>query len=451
MKIDRSRKPEPSGELQFKMPSFESFKLNNGTNVYFIKKDVLPIFRINVIANAGSKFDPEDKKGLANLLAMCIDEGAGEFDALELSEQFDLLGAHFSVFANGDTLQITVQALIENFGKAVELLAKVLKEPKLNEEDFEREKRKVLTRLQQLQDEPDFLANTAFEKFLLGDKNPYSAPSIGITDNIQKINNENIVEFYKKQINPENIFIVIVGSISTGELKDKLNKQFEDWTTAYKPEAFSLSEQEDKKVIYVVDKKDSVQTEIRVGHHTTGRKEDDYFTKLLLNTVLGGQFSSRINLNLREKHGYTYGAGSGFYYLKDTAYFEVSTSVGIENTVNALKEIFYELENIRKGVTEKELAFAKSSIVKKFPLNFETYMQVASNFISKIIFDLPDSYFDTYIQNINAVTIEQVNEAAQKYILPGAATTVLVGDKEKIKEQLTTSDFGEIVFTELKL
>jgi zinc protease len=164
----------------------------------------------------------------------------------------------------------------------------------------------------------------------------------------------------------------------------------------------------------------------------------------LLNIVLGGQFTSRINLNLREKHGYTYGAGSSFNYYKNDAYFGVSTSVGIENTCNALNEIFYELNNIRNGVTEEELSFAKSSITRKFSLNFETFRQVASHIIGRVIYDLPDDYFEEYIENINTVTINEVNIAATKNILPDNAMIVLVGDKDKLLEQLKDDDIGEI-------
>jgi len=165
----------------------------------------------------------------------------------------------------------------------------------------------------------------------------------------------------------------------------------------------------------------------------------------MFNLVLGGQFTSRINLNLREKHGYTYGAFSRFNYYKDAGFFYVSTSVGIENTANALNEISSELNEIKNGVNEEELEFVKSSVVRKFPANFESYGQVASNFVGKIIYGLPDDYFETYIQNIKSVKLPEVNEAASKSILPGSLLTVLVGDYKKISEQLKTDKYGEIV------
>ena len=444
MKFDRSKKPSITSKLIFKMPSHDKFVLKNNLDVYFIKKDVLPIIKINIIIYGGSKFEQPGKKGISNLLTMCIDEGAGEFDSLQLSEQFDLLGVQFSVSGNNDTIQLTLQTLKENFGKALELIGKILISPHFDEKDFKREKRKILTSLKQLKDDPDYLASTSFKSLLFGKRNPYSFPVLGFEKDINSITNKEVVSYYQNYIFPNNSFIVIVGDISNKELRENLDKYVSSWKTGNFDAQFKSTDKSDEKVVYIVDKKDSVQTEIRTGHHAAKRNSKDYFPKHLLNTILGGQFSSRINLNLREKQGYTYGAGSSYNYFKDSAYFSVSTSVGIENSANALNEIFKELNKIRDGVTEEELKFAKSSIVRKFPLSFETNSQVTSNFIGKVIYDLPDDYFDSYINNINSVTIEDVNKAAQESIFPELATTVLVGDKEKLIPQLEKKDFGKV-------
>ena len=448
MKYDRSIKPSSSSEISFRMPSQSKFSLNNELDVYFVKKNDLPIVRINFIINAGSKFDPGDKKGTSNLLTMCIDEGAGKYNALELSEQFDLLGAHFSLNCNNDTIQIALQTLKENFRVALDLLGDILTKSHLAEKDFKREKSKIQTRLKQLSDDPDYLANTAFESLLFGESHPYSFPVLGLDDNIANINNDEIKFYYSKFILPNNSFIIAVGDITEKELNENLNEKISAWEKGNADFQVGTASSPDKKTVYIVNKKDSVQTEIRVGHHSTGKKSKDYFSKHLLNTILGGQFTSRINLNLREKHGYTYGAGSSFNYYKEDAYFGVSTSVGIENTANALNEIFYELHNIRNGVTEEELSFAKTSITRKFPLNFETFRQVASHIIGRVIYDLPEDYFEKYIENINAVTIDEVNKAAAENIVADSAMTVLVGDKDKLLKQLKEDNFGEIKVVE---
>ena len=237
-----------------------------------------------------------------------------------------------------------------------------------------------------------------------------------------------------------------MGNLSKQELEKLLIEYLGNWNgdeNQFLPE-FQTAKQ--SKKIFILHKPDSVQTEIRVGHISYKRSSEDYFQRMILNTILGGQFTSRINLNLRERNGYTYGATSKYQYYKDAAFFEVSTSVGIENTGNALKEILFELENIKNGILDKELEFAKSSITKKFPLNFETYRQIASGISGKVLFNLPDDYLDNYISNVNSVSKTEVENAANDFIDYNNLTIVLVGDKNIITEKIKDIeiDFSEV-------
>lgn len=445
MTLNRSNKPQPGNKINFNPPHFLNFKLSNGLEVYFIPKTELPIVRINLVLNCGTRFDPVNLKGLVNLVSMCIDEGAGEYNALQLSDEIDLIGAHFSVYSDDDSIYITLQVLAEHFHKGFELFKKVLLSPHFNEKDFEREKRKVLTRLIQFRDEPEYIANTAFEFLLFGKDDPYASPIPGFDSTVNSVSNNDLKKYYSGYFGAENAAIVVVGSINENELRSSLNNLSDEWDNNVKQKDIQSKLNLSDKKLFIVDKKDSVQTEIRTGHLTSKRNEEDYFNKLMFNLILGGQFTSRINLNLREKHGYTYGAFSRFNYYKDAGFFYVSTSVGIENTANALNEIFSELNEIKNGVNEEELQFAKSSIIRKFPANFESYGQVASNFVGKIIYGLPDDYFETYIEKIKGVKLPEVNETANKSIFPGSLLTVLVGDYKKISEQLKTGKYGEIV------
>ncbi len=445
MTLNRRNKPQPGNKISFDPPHFHKFNLNNGLEVYFIPKTELPIVRINLVLNCGSRYDPVNLKGLTNLVSMCIDEGAGEYNALQLSDEIDLIGAHFSVYSDDDSIYITLQVLAEHFDKGFELFKKVLLSPHFNEKDFEREKRKVLTRLIQFRDEPEYIANTAFEFLLFGKNDPYASPIPGFDSTVNTISNNDLKNYYSSYFGAENAAIVVVGNINENKLRSSLNIFSDEWNNNVKQMVSQSELNLSDKKLYIVDKKDSVQTEIRTGHLTSKRNEEDYYNKLMFNLVLGGQFTSRINLNLREKHGYTYGAFSRFNYYKDAGIFNVSTSVGIENTANALDEIFSELNEIKNGVSEEELQFAKSSVIRKFPANFESYGQVASNFVGKIIYGLSDNYFETYIENINNIKLPEVNKAANKSIFPGSLLTVLVGDYKKISQQLNADKYGEIV------
>lgn len=436
MMIDRKIKPEVKSEISFNLPKPNDFLLENGLRVIFIYKDKLPLVRFNLMVNAGSKYDRENKSGLSYLTSLVLDEGADGMNALQLSDEFDMLGSSFNISTDNDLVNLSLQTLSENFDRSLELFSKVLLKPSFNDDDFNREKKKLITRIMQSKDEPDYLADQIFDRVILGKSNSYSSPVSGYEETVESISVNEVKLHYARFFSPSNSSLIVVGDLDQYELIKLLNKYFLSWTNVQNNNTILLSSAEPSNKIYLHHKSDSVQTEIRVGHITSKRNQKDFFQRYLLNTILGGQFTSRINLNLRERNGYTYGATSRFQYFKDTAFFEVSTSVGIENTANALKEILFELDNIHSGVSEKELEFAKSSITKKFPLNFETYRQIASGVAGKILYNLPDNYFDTYIHNINSVSKDDVDKVAREFIMNDKLSIVLVGDKNLLMEKL---------------
>lgn len=441
MSFNRKVKPESKSFLKFSLPVIDEFILSNGLKVLHIHKNNLPLVRLNLILNAGSKYDPADKNGLAYLTSLAIDEGVEGLGALELSDEFDVLGTNFSIITDNDSIQINLQCLSEYFRRSLELFSKVIISPSFNEEEFLREKKKLLTRIIQSKDEPDYLADQIFDNIIFTNSNPYSFPVMGYEDTVNSITLNDVKQYYTKFFSPYNSVLVVAGNIKKQELFALLEKYLKRWKIKSDTPAFNGKNMTAKKKIYFFHKEGAVQTEIRVGHISEKRNQTDFFQRLLFNSILGGQFTSRINLNLREKNGYTYGAQSRFQYLKDAAYFQVATSVGSENTKVALSEILFELENIKLGVTEDELSFAKSSLVKKFPLNFETYRQIVSNITGKILFDLPDDYYDNYIDNIESVTLKQVDETAKKFIDSDNVVVVLVGDKNKMLGKITEVAF----------
>ena len=445
MQTDRKNRPAISGEINFILPTVQTYQLSNGLKIYFSEKNDLPLIRINFLVNNGSRFDPDNLKGLTNLLAMCIDEGAGKYDALQLADEFEMLGAQFSVSSDPDLSVLSLQVLRENFIPALKLLASVITEPHLKENDFNREKRKVLVRLEQVKAEPDYVADISFEYFLFGSDSPYAFPVLGIEPTVQNIQIESVRNLYQKNFSPFNASIVVVGNIDLKSLQTELDDVFGKWNGKTTIEEPLVNLKKSRRKVFIINKKDAVQTEIRTGHLSSKRSEKDFFQKQIMNLALGGQFSSRLNLNLREKSGYTYGIHSRFNYFKEAGYFEVSTSVDVENTTNALREIYSEINNIKDGITKEELEFAKSSLTKRYPANFETYRQIATNISSKIINNLPDNYFETYIERVNSVSLADVNKITLDSIHPAELTTVLVGDSNKILGQINKGEFGETV------
>jgi predicted Zn-dependent peptidase len=286
-----------------------------------------------------------------------------------------------------------------------------------------------------LKDEPSYVAGIVFEKLVFKSL-PYAFPTIGYVSDIKRIDNNDVISFYKQTINPGNSVLIVVGNIPEKALSNMLNSYLGNWKYGKSDFSFPSVGSKKQSKIYLVHKDDAVQSELRIGHLTSGRNTADFFDKSVLNLILGGQFSSRINLNLRENKGYTYGVSSSFDYKKGIGCFEVSTAVQSENTLSAIREIIKEIQDIRKSVTRDEVEFAKSYLIKRFPAQFETYSQVSRNISSLFIYSLPDNYFDDYIQNIEKTDVTSVLKAAQNNLFPDECDIVIVGNRNIIEPEV---------------
>lgn len=444
MKLDRSKIPQPQDEIKFSLPNIRTFVLSSGLKVLFVKREFLPILRMNLITNCGSALDPNGKHGLANLFSMMIDEGAGSYNSLDLSEEFDILGSSFSATCNNDNVFLSLRALSENFERALELFSLIVTQPHFNESDFYRERRKVEVKLLQQKDDPEELAALAFNHLIYGKNNAYAFPILGSKSTISDLNISDIRDFYKNSFSPENSNLAIAGNIEVEELVDLLEKYLGKWKNKAVDSTLQFSSIKNRRTVYIMHKEGAAQTEIRAGHQSTIRNTPDYFAKTLMNMILGGQFTSRINLNLRETKGFTYGANSYFSYYKNSGDFCVSTSVSTENTRAAVNEILSELDKIKEGVTPEELQFAKTSLIRKFPSQFESDNQIVSNLSSLVIYELPHDYFNHYIGNISEVVLNEVNEAAMNNIKLDETSVILVGDQRKLVETFSSFESGDV-------
>lgn len=437
--INRSEKPKAVKDIYFELPEIKEFRLKNNLRVLFVHKNNLPILQLNLISESGSKFDPTGKKGLAYLTAQLIDEGAGKYNALELDEEFDLLGTAFNTSLDNDNVLLNLLTLQENFERSLELLSLIITEPNFSDEDFIREHAKLITKLIQSKTQPAVQANKAFDKIIY-QQNPYSFPTSGLENDVKLISNDDVKSFYNKYYSPNKSCLIVVGNINENDLLYNLNKHLSNWNSTSNFAVEISIPQKEKTKVYIVDKKDSPQTEIRIGHLSTKRKTKDYYAKVIMNTILGGQFSSRINLNLREDKGYTYGAHSGFSYNKVTSHFIVSTSVETKFTKNSVDEILKELKAIKVTISDEEIEFAKSYLTKRFPAMFETFNNVARNLSTLVIHDLPFEYYNNYLSNLSSVTRKEVEEAAANNIFEDNCAIILVGDEKSIRDQF--NDYG---------
>lgn len=448
MILNRTIPPEESGKINFILPEIKHLRTETGLEVLFVKKTNLPILQMNLIVSAGSYYDPANKFGLAKLTGMMIDEGAGGLNALELDDQIDSLGSVLEISNDHDSIFLSMLSLEENFDKSLSIFAKIICEPHFNEADFEREQHKAIIKTIQDFDDPSYIASTEFEKVIFRNTG-YENPVSGTEESLKNISCDDVKSFYKKYFNINNSTLVVAGDIEENLLIDKVNKAFEKYShsESFTPETRPYKF--DEKKIYLVHKKGAAQSEIRVGIPTSRRKEKNYYAKLLLNAVLGGQFSSRINLNLREDKGYTYGAHSSFSYTKTTGHFAVSTSVQAEHTANSLVEIYKEIKNVKTEITKEELLFAKSYLIKKYPSMFETYAQIARNVNTQVVFELEDKYFNNYIENLSKQTVENLLESAKEELEDSRLVSLIVGDRDIVKKQLNEKLDLEIIELEI--
>ncbi|AFH49939.1 Putative Zn-dependent peptidase [Ignavibacterium album JCM 16511] len=432
-------KPEIKNELKFQLENISVKEYSNGLKIFYLQKEKLPLIRLNFIVEAGSKFDSLSIPGLARLTSAMIDEGAGGLSSLELSDEFDLLGTDFKISTDNDFIVLSLQSLSENIERSLKLLSLVITKPDFPESEFEREKKKLLVSILQLKDNPEAIADQVFDKVIF-QNHYYSFPVSGYFDTVEKITLQDIKKFYTNSFKADKSFIAAAGNLSAEKFYQLIEKYFQNFTSSESTDVLSDKLITADKKVFVYDKPESVQTEIRIGYVSGKRSSKDFFRKHLLNTIFGGQFNSRLNSNLREQNGFTYGVSSQFSYLKDSGYFVISTSVNTDNTFAAVREILKELDNLKDGINSEELNFAKTSLTRKFPLNFETYRQLTSNLSSLAIQNLPIDYFNTYLTNLTSVSIEEVNAEALK-LSQADMKIVLVGNRDSFANEFIKNGF----------
>ncbi len=445
--INRTSAPLPKGEINFTIPAIKKIKSANGIDIHFVQKDKLPIVQVILMFSAGSKFDPADKTGLSFLTSLLIDEGAGEYDALELNNEFEKLGSVLNISSDHDAFTFSLTSIKENFERSFELLSKIINEPRFDEKDFYREKKKVLDRILQLKDEPSYIASAVFDNKIF-ENTFYALPEIGYENSVSSISLDDIRYFYKGKLLNSKIEFIAVGNITEEEITKLSEKYMPAIGNSVVHPNFKQPTRSKTK-FYFVDKKDSAQSEIRIGHIAKPRDAEDFYAARIMNTILGGQFSSRINLNLREHKGFTYGAGSSFNYYQNASSFEVSTAVNIQNTGVAISEILKELNSIKITITSNEIEFAKSYLIKQFPSKFETYTQLARNIVPLIQHSLPLNYYDEYARQLQEVADDDIFKAALNNIYTDELIILAVGDKTLIKPQLKMISNGNLVELDL--
>lgn len=451
--IDRRQLPPPGPPVHVNLPVPERLTLSNGTKVLLVERHTLPVVAVLAVWPVGALEDPADRPGMASLCADMLDEGAGPYGALELAEAFSRLGSRLSIRADFNGTYVSTLALSRNLEPTLKLLTDVLRRPTMAQKDLERVKGDLLTFLSQRRDTPQNLAGDLFEQVLYGMAHRRSAPAVGVAEAVKLIDHYDCRWWHRERLRPDDATLIAVGDFEPAALRARLEEDMSGWRAPVQrkePPVLATVPEPARRLI-AMEAPGKAQTVISIGKPSVPRKHPDYFPLLVTNTILGGQFNSRINMNLREKHGYAYGASSAFAFARDGGPFLIRASVKGESTAASVAEALKEVERLRGGdVTPEEIRQAKEYLSRSLARRFETALQVAGELSVIEVFKLPDNYLQTYADRIEAVTLGDVQRAAREYLDPARMSVVLVGDRKNI-DPLAQLNLGLVEYRTLQL
>ncbi len=445
---DRSRPPAPEPVKPLVLPAVNKLTLNNGLEVWVVSRPEVPVVQMNLIFPAGDIQDPPGRFGLAGFTSALLDEGAGGLSSLELADEIDFLGASLSAGTSYDYGYVSLYCTTDKLRPALEVMSKVVSQPDFAPAEIERLREQLLTALLQARDEPRSLMSRAFAAELYPAEHRYSSPGLGEKE-LRSFTREEIQAFHRAHYGPRSAHMLVVGDVDPKSLRGTLESAFEGWTgpeTSPSAPTFPEVKQVDQRRVVLVDKPGSAQTVIRIGRIGAPRDTEDYLEIQVLNTILGGSFTSRLNQNLREEHGYTYGAFSYFNTGLVPGPFGAGADVQTDKTGAALEEFFKELERIREPIPTAELTRAKNYLSYTLPSELETNSQFADALEGMVVYGLAEDFLSTYVGRVQAITAEQVHQAALRYIDPEKVVVVLVGDRKLVEPQLKSLNLGPIEY-----
>jgi zinc protease len=441
----RCSPPAPGTKPTLMLPVPQTFQLSSGLNVMLVEQHNLPVVSANIIVLSGSDQNPPDQPGLASFTAGMLDEGTARRTSLDIAADADQIGTSLYTGTSMDLSYLAVRTLKKNADTAFELVSDVLLNPAFQSEELERIRHDRLTHILQQKDNPGTLGTKAFYNAIYGSEHPYGYTEIGTEESNKAITRDSLVGFYKSGYIPANATLVVAGDITESELRLLGEKHLGNWEGAessYRTPGNALKQ---SCRIIIVDKPEATQTVLRIGHSGVARAHPDYVPIDVMNTALGGLFSSRINLNLREKNGFTYGASSAFLFRRGAGPFLIATSVRSDATAAAIVEIFREIERMRESpLSVEELVTAKDSISHSLPGLFETTPDTASSIGQLFTYGLPSTYFHDLPQRIQTVSAEEVQRVAREQLKPEEAVIVAVGDRSKIESELVKIKLGPV-------
>jgi len=448
--FDRSKPPELGPPPRVALPPILTRELPNGLRLLIVEHHELPLADFVLLVGSGSTTDPASKTGVANLTATMLREGTTTRKSLEIADQIAYLGINLSPSSSWESSTLSLHTPTAQLDSALALFADVALRPSFPADEFERLRKNRLTDLLRLKDQGPAIANLAFPAIIYGGAHPYGAATLGTEASVKSLSVADLQSYYQTNFKPNNSTLIIVGDVNPAQIEQRINALFGGWqrgnvsqpTYADPPKAAATT-------VYLIDKPGAAQSSFRIGSVGVPRSTKDYFALSVMNTILGGSFTSRLMQNLRETRGYTYGASSRFDMRRSAGPFLASAEIVAAKTDSALLEFMKELNGIRQSVPASELSRAKRFLQLQLPGNFETTQDIAFQLVPVALYGLPLDYYNNYVQNIEAITEADVARVAQQYINPGSLAVVIVGDRKSIEPTLKAINVGPVVIRDI--
>jgi zinc protease len=451
--LDRKKIPAPGKTPELRVPAWSKSTLANGADLIVAEKHDLPLVSFSITFLGGAnQFEPGDRTGLASVTASMMIEGTKTRDGEALSSALQLLGTSVSTSVGGESGSIGFVSTSGKFAPTLEILADILVNPTFPADALERQRAQRLVALTQARAQPGAIAGRVFPKVLYGTGHPYGR--VATEPSLKALTRDDVVKFHGEYFQPGRALVTIVGDITAAAAKPAVEKALSAWAKAGTRPAFTYPTvpERQKTTIYLVDRQGAAQSTVAIGHPGPPRATPDYYAMQVMNTMLGGMFQSRLNANIREEKGYSYGVSSGFAYGKGPGAFRAGGDIVGDKTDAALVEFVKELRGIlgARPVTDEELQTAKDSLIQRLPATFASVTAINGALTTLWTQGLPDDYYRQYTKAVAAVSKEDVLRVARKYIDMDRLAIVIVGDRASIEAPLKATGIAPIEYLDIE-
>ena len=446
--LDRKKVPPAGKPPVLQVPTWTTSKLSNGAQLVVSERKGLPLVSFTITFHGGAnQFERPGRVGIASLTAAMMREGTKTRDGEALAQALQLLGTNVNIGVGGESGSISFLSTTEKFPATLDILADMLLNPTFPTPALERLRAQRLVALTQSQAQPNAIGNRVFSRVLYGPEHPMGRDVTEAT--IKAVTTDDVASFHKDYFKPGRAIVTVIGDVNAVAVKATIEKALAAWTGGGEKPSFAYPALPAGKptAIYLVDKPGSAQSVFNIGIPGPPRNTPDYMALQVMNFILGGHFQSRLNANIREEKGYSYGVNSGFSYGKGPGPFRTGGDVVSEKTDLALIEFMKELKGIQgeKPITDEELTMAKETLVQRLPGQFASVSQIGSSITGLMLQDLPADYYQNFAKNVQAITREDVVRASKKYLDLAHLNIVIVGDRKSIEEPLRKTGIAPIV------